>query len=210
MNDETKNGILYVVSGPSGAGKSSIIKRALQSVQGFSYSVSFTTRPARPDETDGIDYFFVDNTGFDEIIEKNDFLEWANVHGYRYGTSKSHVEKKLDEGYNIILDVDVQGAVNIKNVLPERTVTIFVAPPSYDDLSKRLSQRATENERDLKKRLEDAKAELAKIPYFDYLIVNSVLAESISQLISIIIAEQLKVKRVAEHLGQYTFFRNNP
>jgi guanylate kinase len=200
MNDETKNGILYVVSGPSGAGKSSIIKKALQSVQGFSYSVSFTTRPVRPDEADGID----------EIIEKNDFLEWANVHGYRYGTSKSHVEKKLDDGYNIILDVDVQGAVNIKNVLPERTVTIFVAPPSYDDLSKRLSQRATENERDLKKRLEDAKAELAKIPYFDYLIVNSVLAESISQLISIIIAEQLKVKRVAEHLGQYTFFRNNP
>ena len=85
-----------------------------------------------------------------------------------------------------------------------------MAPPSYDDLSKRLSQRATENERDLKKRLEDAKAELAKIPYFDYLIVNSVLAESISQLISIIIAEQLKVKRVAEHLGQYKFFGNNP
>ncbi|KLO23704.1 MULTISPECIES: guanylate kinase [unclassified Marinitoga] len=200
-------GILYVVSGPSGVGKSSIIKRAMAKLEGFSFSVSYTTRPARPGETDGKDYFFVDENTFNEMVEKDEFLEYANVHGHKYGTSKKYIEKKINEGFNIVLDIDVQGALNVVKKMPKETVLIFIAPPSYSELKKRLMNRGTEKEKDLKIRLADAKWELSKINEFDYLIVNEDLNEAINQLIAIFIAEQIKTERVTEHLGKYSFFK---
>ncbi|KAF2955782.1 guanylate kinase [Marinitoga sp. 38H-ov] len=200
-------GILYVVSGPSGVGKSSIIKNAMSKLNGFIFSVSYTTRPPRPGEINGKDYFFVDENTFNKMVENNEFLEYANVHGYKYGTSKKYIKEKINEGLNIVLDIDVQGALNIIKVMPEDTVLIFVAPPSYSELKKRLMNRGTEKENDLKVRLEDAKWELSKINDFDYLIVNEDLNEAINQLISIFIAEQIKTKRVTEHLGRYSFFK---
>jgi len=200
-------GILYVVSGPSGAGKSSMIKKALDIVDGFTFSVSYTTRAMRPGEVDGVDYHFITQEKFDEMVEQGEFLEYADVHGYYYGTGKTAIKEQLKDGYNIVLDVDVQGALNIKKELADDTVLVFIAPPSYEELRRRLEGRGTENEKDLKKRLEDAHWELTKIPSFDYLIVNKELEESINQLISIIISEQLKVVRVQEHLGRYTFFK---
>ncbi|HOO74156.1 MAG: guanylate kinase [Thermotogae bacterium] len=202
-------GILYVVSGPSGAGKSSIIKKALDQVDGFTFSVSYTTRKQRPGETDGEDYFFIDMEKFEELKKSGDFLEWAEVHGNFYATSKTHIKSRLDEGYNIVLDVDVQGALNIVRQMPEETVLIFIAPPSYDELKKRLTGRGTETEKDLTKRLEDAKWELKQVEHFHYLIVNQNLDESINQVISIIISEQLKVNRIDQHLGKYVYFKQN-
>jgi guanylate kinase len=200
-------GILYVVSGPSGVGKSSIIKNAMSKLNGFAFSVSYTTRPPRPGEVDGKDYFFVSEKEFNKMVDKNEFLEYAKVHGYKYGTSKKYISEKINEGLNIVLDIDVQGALNVINSIPEDTVLIFIAPPSYSELKKRLINRGTEREEDLKVRLEDAKWELSQINKFHYLIVNEDLNEAINQLISIFIAEQIKTSRVIEHLGKYSFFK---
>lgn len=201
------HGILYVVSGPSGAGKSSIIKKALDIVDGFTFSVSYTTRKKRPGEKEGIDYFFISQSEFDRLKENDEFLEYAEVHGYLYGTSKNFIKDKLNEGYNIVLDVDVQGSLNIKKELPKESVLIFIAPPSYEDLEKRLKIRGTEKKEDFVKRIGDAKWEMSNLTKFDYLIVNQELSESVNQLTSIIIAEQLKLERVSDHLGKYKFFK---
>ncbi|GAB6189750.1 guanylate kinase [Marinitoga arctica] len=200
-------GILYVVSGPSGVGKSSIIKNAMSKLEGFMFSVSYTTRPPRPGEIDGRDYFFIDEKTFNKMVENNEFLEYAEVHGHKYGTSKVFIEKKMNEGINIVLDIDVQGALNVVRQMRKNSVLIFIAPPSYSELKKRLMNRGTEKERDLKRRLLDAKWELSKINEFDYLIVNEDLNEAINQLLSIFIAEQIKTERVTEHLGKYSFFK---
>ncbi|SHE38338.1 guanylate kinase [Marinitoga hydrogenitolerans DSM 16785] len=200
-------GILYVVSGPSGVGKSSIIKSAMSKLEGFSFSVSYTTRPPRPGEVNGKDYFFVDEKTFNKMIENDEFLEYAKVHGHMYGTSKKYIKEKINEGMNIVLDIDVQGALNVVKKMPKETVLIFIAPPSYSELKKRLMNRGTEKKEDLIIRLNDAKWELSKINEFDYLIVNEELKEAINQLISIFIAEQIKTERVTEHLGRYSFFK---
>ncbi|AEX85946.1 guanylate kinase [Marinitoga sp. 1135] len=200
-------GILYVVSGPSGVGKSSIIKEAMKRLKGFTFSISYTTRKPRPGEVNGKDYFFVDEKTFDEMVKNNEFLEYAEVHGHKYGTSKSFIKEKINEGFSIVLDIDVQGALNVVKQMRKETVLIFIAPPSYSELKKRLLNRGTEKMEDLKRRLEDAKWELSKINEFDYLIVNEDLNESINQLISIFIAEQIKTERVTEHLGNYSFFK---
>ncbi|MBM7558801.1 guanylate kinase [Marinitoga litoralis] len=200
-------GILYVVSGPSGVGKSSIIKNAMSKLQGFAFSVSYTTRPPRPGEVDGKDYFFISEEEFNKMIENDEFLEYAEVHGQLKGTSKKHIEDLLNKGYNVVLDIDVQGALNVIRKMPKDTVLTFIAPPSYSELKKRLINRGTEREEDLKVRLEDAKWELSQINQFHYLIVNEDLNEAINQLISIFIAEQIKTSRVIEHLGKYSFFK---
>ncbi|SDC68116.1 guanylate kinase [Geotoga petraea] len=195
-------GVLYVVSGPSGAGKSTVIKKALDKVEGFTFSVSYTTREKRPGEIEGEDYFFISEEEFHELKEQGEFLEYAEVHGYYYGTSKSFIKEKLDEGFNIVLDVDVQGSLNIKKEMPYDSVLIFVVPPSYKELQKRLMGRGTENEKDLKKRLEDSKWEIQRMEEFDYLLENNDVPESVNRLISIIIAEQLKISRIKDGLEE--------
>jgi len=198
-------GVLYVVSGPSGVGKSSIINGVVNRVRNLSFSVSCTTRPKRPAEQDGKDYFFIDEYSFRQMIENGEFLEWAQVHGYLYGTPRSFVEQELKKACGVILDIDVQGAISVMERYPD-AVYIFIAPPSFDALKKRLHKRGTESAVDLQKRLQDAKKELSFIPKFQYVIVNEKLTESVHQLASIIVAEQLKVSRMIGRMGLHKYF----
>ncbi len=200
-------GILYIVSGPSGVGKTSIIEGVLKRVRNLTFSVSYTTRPKRPNEIEGKDYYFVDKETFMKMVEREEFLEWAVVHDNYYGTPKKFVDESLEKGLNVLLDIDVQGAMSVMQKVKD-AVYVFIAPPSFETLKQRLAKRGTENESALRKRLEDAKKELSYITKFEYIIVNADLTESIEQLCSIIVAEQLRVKRVVERLGEYKIFEN--
>ena len=187
------NGLLFVVTGPSGAGKTTLIKHLIEKNPELHFSVSFTTRPARANEVDGRDYRFVSEESFFDRVTSNDLLEYANVHGYYYGTSKKYVESQLTKS-NILLDIDVQGALNVKKVMPDSAVC-FIAPPGYGELKKRLIKRATESEVDLKKRLDDAVDELKIIDRFDYLVINSESNKASRELMCIYAAENLRVHR---------------
>lgn len=195
-------GIFYVISGPSGAGKTTILKRILKSVENLTFSVSYTTRPKRPNEVEGVDYFFIDEDKFKTLIKKGEFIEWALVHGYYYGTSKKFIEEKLSRGFDIILDIDVQGALNIMQKY-SNAVFVFLAPPSFESLKERLRKRKTESEKDFLKRVEDAKWELSKIPLFDYLVINDSVEEAVKNIESIIRAERLKIERLKSDGGEY-------
>ncbi len=194
-------GLLFVVTGPSGAGKTTLIKRLIEEHSDLNFSVSFTTRPARKKEIDGKDYWFVDEKTFFQMVQSNDLLEYAQVHGYYYGTSKDYVESQLCKS-NILLDIDVQGALNVKRVLPDSAVC-FVAPPDYEEMKNRLVNRATESEKDLKKRLEDAVDELKKIEYFDYLIVNTEKNKASNELLAVYTAERLRVNRQFDKINAF-------
>lgn len=197
-----RKGILFVVSGPSGVGKTSMIKSILSSIKDAVFSVSCTTRPKRPGEVDGEDYFFVNEEEFKKMIEKDEFLEWARVHGYLYGTPKKFVEDNVSKGKDVILDIDVQGALSVKKRVKE-AVYIFIAPPSMEDLRKRLEKRKTEDREVMEKRLEDARWELQLIEEFDYLIINRDLMEAINDLKSIMRSEKLKTIRQKEVIEKY-------
>ncbi|MDN5324975.1 MAG: guanylate kinase [Thermosipho sp. (in: thermotogales)] len=188
-------GTLFVVSGPSGVGKTSIINSVIKMLDNVVFSVSCTTRPPRPGEVDGVDYFFISKEKFLEMVNNSEFLEWAEVHGNFYGTPKDFVLKKIEEGKRIILDIDVQGALQVKRNFDD-AVFIFVAPPSYEVLKERLLKRGTEEPKALLKRLDNAKWELSKMIEFDYLIVNEDLVNSIQIMKSIIISETYRTKRV--------------
>ncbi|MGB9615656.1 MAG: guanylate kinase [Fervidobacterium sp.] len=187
-------GILFVISGPSGVGKTSIIRSVLERVERVVFSVSCTTRKQRPGEIHGVDYFFISHEKFKKMIDENKFIEWAQVHDNFYGTPADFVWENINEGYDVILDIDVQGALTVKKNW-NNAKFIFVAPPSYEVLSERLRKRGTETEEKIQKRLETAKKELAYIPEFEYLIINEDLEESIRNLSSIIHAERLKYER---------------
>ncbi|HCF37983.1 MAG TPA: guanylate kinase [Thermosipho africanus] len=190
-------GTLFVVSGPSGVGKTSIISALMNKLENIVFSVSCTTRPPRPGEVDGVDYFFVSRDKFIEMREKGEFLEWAEVHGNLYGTPKRFVLENIEKGNRIILDIDVQGALQVKRNFDD-AVFIFVAPPSYEVLKERLLKRGTENSQSMLKRLENAKWEMSKIVEFDYLIVNSDLEKSILAMKSIVIAESYRTMRILD------------
>ena len=199
-------GLLYVVSGPSGAGKSTLIKNALNSLNGFSFSVSYTTRAKREGEIDGKDYFFVSLETFMKMKENNEFLEWAKVHGNYYATSKSFVERSLQECKGLVLDVDVQGALNIKSRYPKATY-IFILPPSSKDLEERLKKRGTETEDSIETRLKDAESEISQIDIFDYILVNYEILEATKQLMSILVTQQLKKENFKERDSNFSFFK---
>jgi guanylate kinase len=199
-------GLLYVISGPSGVGKSTLIKNALKSLNGFDFSVSYTTRPKREGEIDGVDYFFVDEETFFKMKAQDDFLEWAKVHGNYYATSKSFVEQKMQECRGLVLDVDVQGALNIQKIY-EKAIYIFILPPSIKDLEERLKNRGTETQEVMQIRLNNAKWEMSKIDNFDYIVVNHDINESSQQLTSILVAEQLKRERYNELTSRFFFFK---
>lgn len=186
---------MYVVSGPSGAGKSTVLGRVLGALDDLHFSVSATTREARPGEVDGTDYYFVDHARFREMIARDDLLEYAEVHGQYYGTPAQFVQRELDEGSDVVLDLDVQGARQVRERCPE-AVFIFLAPPSMEELSKRLHGRHTESEDRIQRRLARASVELTAIREYDYLVVNETVATASLSLQSIIEAERSRVKRV--------------
>ncbi len=189
------DGILFVLSAPSGGGKSTILKQVMASLPGLVFSVSHTTRPPRPGEVAGRDYHFVSREAFLGIQrrEASGFLEWAEVHGNLYGTSSEEVDRHLREGRDVILDIDVQGAMKV--IETADPVTIFIAAPSLDELENRLRKRGTESGKNLALRLKNAKKEMGFTDRYDYLVVNDRLEEAVDSLRSIIIAERCRRRR---------------
>jgi len=163
---------LFVFSAPSGSGKTTIVKEVLNSFPNFVFSISATTRKKRPNEKDGVDYFFITEKEFLERIEKNKFVEWEKFYDYYYGTLKSQIDDNIKNGRHTVFEVDVKGAISIKKYYPE-AVLIFIAPPSIEELKQRLIKRNTETEEDLKKRIERAEMELSFKDKFDYVVSNS-------------------------------------
>jgi guanylate kinase len=187
------------ISGPSGVGKSSIIKELLKKKPDLILSVSYTTRPPRPGEKDGIDYFFVSRPVFNEMVSRGAFMEWANVHGHSYGTSMDWIHSKEREGFSIILDIDVQGVTQAKEK-DSKGCFIFILPPDLDALSERLRGRGTEDQEQLNLRLENAKRELMSWKMYDYLVINDSLDRAIDEISTIIAAQQLKKEEVIGRL----------
>ena len=191
MNDK---GMIVVVSSPSGTGRTTIIERVLREDSRLRYSTSVTTRPQRPGEKEGKDYFFVSEKEFKQRIERGEFVEWAEVHGFMYATPRAPLVETVQQGGVIILDIDIQGAMQVKEKFPH-CVTIFVAPPSLESLEQRLRNRGTDSEELIKRKLQDALREMAKIPEYDYLIVNEDLDTAVRQLQAILEAERCRTKR---------------
>lgn len=185
--------LVFIITGPSGVGKSTIIKLLLNSLPDVRFSVSYTTRPPRPNEENGVDYYFVGREEFESMIKKDKFLEWAEVHDFLYGTSFTEVEKAFGEGKDLILDVDIQGANAIKRKITD-AVTVFVLPPSWEALKERLSFRES-NKEVTEKRLKRSKEELREWKSFDYVIINDNLKKAVTELSSVILAERAKRKR---------------
>jgi guanylate kinase len=192
-------GGLIVVSAPSGAGKSSLIDRVVTRVSGLEYSVSYTTREARGPERNGVDYHFVSETVFLAMREQGEFIEWARVHGHLYGTRASAIEAEMAAGRDVILDIDVQGAEQIREKMAE-AVTIFVLPPSQQVLVARLSQRNLNTADDLARRLVNASNEVGKFEEFDYVIINDELERASAALESIILAERNRPPRQRQRI----------
>lgn len=176
---------LFVMSAPSGAGKTSLAERLINKNPHLKYSVSFTSRKIRPQEVEGVNYFFVEKLTFKGMIEKNELLEWAETFGNFYGTSRIWVEKMIEEGHDVFLDIDVVGAKQIKAGFPD-AVFIFVLPPSFKELEKRLAKRGTESADQLKLRLAQARSEVDEINLFHYLVVNDSLDKATEVLENII------------------------
>ena len=180
-----QTGNLFLVSAPSGAGKTSIVNAALAADSDTTVSVSHTTRPARGGEIDGDNYFFVGDDEFTQMIENGEFLEHANVFGKRYGTSKAEVERKRSAGKNVILEIDWQGAQQVREVLPEAT-SIFILPPSVEELAQRLNTRGEDSAQSIEKRLSEAKLDMSQAKHFDFLVINADFDSAVSDFLRII------------------------
>ena len=181
----TKKGKIFVVAAPSGAGKTTIVKNILSNLPELALSISATTRKKREHEINGVDYHFISEEEFLKKIEENGFVEWEKFYDYYYGTPKGFIEGKIKSGISVLLEIDVKGALNIKLIYPD-AILIYISPPSFEVLVERLKNRKTEDENDLKKRIERAKMELSLKDKFDYLVVNKDLNTAVSEVKTII------------------------
>lgn len=187
----TQKGTLMVVSGPAGVGKGTVVKRACELAEGkIHLSVSATTRAPRPIDREGVTYYFKTKEEFQEMIAHNQVLEWAEYVGNYYGTPRQPVEDALSRGLDVILEIEVQGAMQIKKNFPD-TVLTFIAPPSYEELEKRLRGRGTETEEQILSRLQTAKGELALMGEYDFIVVNDEIEQASCDLLTILRADKL-------------------
>jgi guanylate kinase len=191
---QKKKSLIIVISAPSGSGKTTIITKLLEKTDGVKRSVSETTRQPRAGEEDGTDYHFITEEEFKRKIDENGFLEWEENFGYYYGTPIRQFEEAVDKGLDIILSIDVKGARNVKNRFPE-SISVFVMPPSKEELAQRLKGRNTDQEKQVSMRLEEAKREIEAADEYDYLIVNEDLDEAVEELKGIIENERKNVKQ---------------
>jgi len=183
--DPPKHGRLFIVSAPSGAGKTTLCNAVLQTFPNLAYSISHTTRPPRPGEQHGVDYFFISETEFKKKITDGVWAEWAKVHDHFYGTSARFIDRELAAGKDILLDIDFNGARQILVRYPD-SISVFIMPPSYESLEKRLIGRGTDSPETIAKRLKTAKNEMAKKDHYQHIVVNDVLSEAIQTLAAII------------------------
>jgi guanylate kinase len=188
-------GVLLVLSAPSGAGKSTITKALMAADPKLRYSISSTTRPKRGDEVDGRDYFFIDEPTFEQMIANGEFYEYARVHGNLYGTRKSWIEEQMAKCRDVVLDIDVQGSLDIKRKMLS-AVLVFVLPPSFKELERRLRSRGTEDEGQIRKRLDNARREVLYVGQYDYVVVNENLPETIRAIQEIIAVERRRSSRL--------------
>jgi guanylate kinase len=187
--------MIFIVSAPSGAGKTTLVRKLLESVPDLTLSVSCTTREPRQGEVNGRDYHFVSPSRFLAMRRRDAFAEWAEVHGSLYGTPRRPLERAVRRGCDVLLDIDVQGASQLRRCY-EGAVSIFVLPPSWKELRKRLTQRGTDPREEIRIRLENARRELRELLKYDYFILNRDIRESLQSLAAIVRAERLKVLRV--------------
>jgi len=189
-----KKGLLIVLSGPSGAGKGTICKALMEKEKDLKLSISATTRPPRSGEIEGKNYFFKTEEEFEKMIENDSFLEWAKVYDHYYGTPKDFVLKNLDEGNDVVLEIDIQGALKIKEKFPEG-IFIFILPPSMEELKNRIKKRGTETEEEIIKRFKSAYEELNYVSRYNYVVINDSIEEAVEKIKAIIIAEKCRVDR---------------
>ncbi|MCX7626883.1 MAG: guanylate kinase [Methylophilaceae bacterium] len=199
------SGNLFIITAPSGAGKTSLVSALLESDPHLKLSISYTTRPPRPGEIDGVDYHFVDEARFLQMQEAGDFLESAQVHGARYGTSQRWVEDHIKEGEDILLEIDWQGATQVRGIFPQ-AIGIFILPPSLEELERRLRKRGQDAPEIIARRLANAREEIGHVGEFDYVIINDQFDEALKDLQSIIRARRLRadkqLRRYAEMITQ--------
>lgn len=191
----TRKGILFIISGPSGVGKGTIKDVVLRKITNIRLSISATTRSPRSGESNGKDYYFVDKDQFLQLIDNDELLEWANVYNNMYGTPRQFVEKNLTRGQDVMLEIDIQGALQIKQRKPDG-VFIFIAPPSIEELSSRLATRATDTPENIKLRLAACKWEMEQVKHYDYVVLNHDLQTAVDTVCAIITAERCKVKNI--------------
>jgi guanylate kinase len=184
-------GNLFVVAAPSGAGKSSLVKSLLELDSRLAVSVSHTTRPPRGQEQDGREYWFISEPEFRHMVERGDFFEWAEVHGNLYGTSRASIEARMQAGEDVVLEIDWQGARQIKNLFPN-AITIFILPPSYEELLMRLKRRGEDSPEVIKQRMANARTEVAQAKYFDYVIINALFETAVFDLKTVVHSQRLK------------------
>jgi guanylate kinase len=190
--------MLVLISGPSGAGKSTLVEAILRADPALQFAVSSTTRPRRPDEKNGVQYYFVDEAEFDRLIAANTFVEWALVHRYRYGTRRDHLQNILDRDRVPLLDLDVQGGAQVIAQYGPGVVSIFVFPPSWEALEARLRGRGTDDERVIQTRLANARWEVGFSDRYEYFLVNDVLEEALAKLQAILTAERCRRFRLGD------------
>ncbi len=188
-----KKGLLIVVSGPSGAGKGTVLAHTTEKYSNLKYSVSVTTRAPREGEVDGVNYFFKSVEQFKEMVANGEFLEHKEVHNNYYGTPLTNVQKHLSDGYDVVLEIDTEGALEVKNVYPD-CVMIFITPEKFTTIEQRLRGRSTESEEQIQIRTQNALKELKQAVFYDYIVVNEDAQQGAMDIISIIEAEKCKVK----------------
>jgi guanylate kinase len=192
-----RKGIVLIISAPSGTGKTTLRKELVSIYPDIAFSVSATTRERKEGERDGVDYHFLSREEFLKMIERDELLEWAEVHGHLYGTPKAEFKKALDLGKDVILEIDVSGARKVKEKLPQ-AVTIFLLPPSYSELLRRVRTRMRENKKEIKIRLTRAEQEIDCFPEYDYIVVNDDFASAKETLTAIVRAERSRTERMEQ------------
>ncbi|MBS1998469.1 MAG: guanylate kinase [Cyanobacteria bacterium SZAS LIN-2] len=192
MADTRIKGDLLVITGPSGVGKGTLVERIIERVDHLKQSVSVTTRPMRPGEKEGQSYFFRTRAEFEAMVKNGEFMEWAEFAGHLYGTPRAWVYEQLNEGEDVILEIEVQGAKQVHSLYPP-AVLIFISPPSFEELEERLRLRGTESEEKIQQRLAKAREELLERNIFQYEVVNDVLDSAVAKLVHIVYAERYRL-----------------
>jgi len=200
--EKREKGQLIVLSGPSGAGKSTVVKKLMQQRGNIHFSVSYTTRAPRSEDVDGVTYNFVDRAEFQRMIDANEFLEHAEYSGNCYGTSLKVIEEQQAQGVDVLLDIEVQGAANVRAKCPE-AVLVFIVPPSYEELERRLRGRNTDDDETIRKRLSRALEEIEEIGMYDYLVINDQVEKAAAELDGIMTASKARVANRADMMKAF-------